>query len=271
MPWKLLMQSDDLASKELKLNWVDYPGGTGAMVEALNTDQLDMAVLLTEGAVKAIHDSSKFKILSFYVTSPLIWGIHVAANSPYQNMEDIKGKRYAISRYGSGSHIMSYVNARKRNWPVEKLDFALVNDLNGARTALKQRTADVFLWEKYTTAPYVHAGEFRRIGERVTPYDCFVIVASEKLMQSQSGKAHQVLTLLFEKVKGLVAEPSRVELIAEAYQLDKKLVAEWLSQTTWATTLSIQHKDLDLAKEILHDLELIQQPLSNDNLIWNVQ
>jgi hypothetical protein len=42
----------------------------------------DIAVILTEGIVKIIAAGAS-KIVQVYVESPLIWGIHVAANSGY--------------------------------------------------------------------------------------------------------------------------------------------------------------------------------------------
>jgi hypothetical protein len=38
------------------------------------------------------------------VQSPLIWGIHVAANSKYKTVSDLEDTAVAISRQGSGSH-----------------------------------------------------------------------------------------------------------------------------------------------------------------------
>ncbi len=40
-------------SKGIIYEWIDYPGGTGAMVEALRNGELDVAIMLTEGAVSA--------------------------------------------------------------------------------------------------------------------------------------------------------------------------------------------------------------------------
>lgn len=268
MPWKLMFQSEAYGKSGITSTWKDYPGGTGAMVEDLNSGNLDMAVLLTEGAIKAIHEGGQFKILTFFVTSPLIWGIHVSANSPLKKLEQIKGKKYAISRYGSGSHIMSFVNARRQNWPVEDLDFELVNDLNGARAALKEREADVFLWEKFTTHPFVASGEFRRIGEYPTPYDCFVVAVSKKAMNEQKEVVHEIMNLVYASCRSLEQMADKVELIANYYGLTTELVSEWLVNTRWATSYQINTEDLVLAKKILKDLNLIQTELPDKDLIW---
>ncbi len=268
MPWKLMFQSEAYRESGITASWKDYPGGTGAMVEDLNKGNLDMAVLLTEGAIKAIHEGGQFKILTFFVTSPLIWGIHVSASSPLKNLEQIKGKKYAISRYGSGSHIMSFVNARRQNWPVDDLNFELVNDLNGARVALKEREADVFLWEKFTTHPLVESGEFRRIGEYPTPYDCFVVAVSHKAMAERRAEVDQIMNLAFMNCSLLEQMPDKVELISESYGLTVELVSEWLISTRWASSYQINTEDIVLAKKILRELDLIKTELPDSELIW---
>src|SRR5690606_30497387 len=94
-----------------------------------------------------------FRIVSFYTDSPLIWGLHVPAVSALQTVEDVRGRRYAISRRGSGSHIMAYVHARERGWPVDALELVAVGNLKGAIDAFSAGTADVFFWEKFMTKP----------------------------------------------------------------------------------------------------------------------
>ncbi|NER83444.1 MAG: ABC transporter substrate-binding protein, partial [Leptolyngbya sp. SIO1D8] len=100
MPWQLLLQSPKLSKKGISASWTDFSAGTGAMIEALNNDEIDIAMLLTEGAVKGIDNGGRYKIVSFYVDSPLIWGIHIPESSPYRDIDEIQGKTYAISRYG---------------------------------------------------------------------------------------------------------------------------------------------------------------------------
>src|SRR5690606_27747475 len=119
------------------LRWHDYPGGTGAMSKALRKGDIDIAVILTEGIIKDIIEGNPSKIVQTFVETPLIWGIHVGANSPHQSLNDIKGTKAAISRYGSGSHLMAYINAQNNNWDTTKdLHFEVVKNLEGAVEAL---------------------------------------------------------------------------------------------------------------------------------------
>ena len=120
------------------------------MAAALRAGELDAAMLLTEGAVAGAAQGG-FKIVSLYTVSPLIWGIHVPAGSDLRNVEDVRGRRYAISRRGSGSHLMSFVHAREQGWSTDDLDFVVVGTLQGAIDAFTSGKADVFFWEKFMT------------------------------------------------------------------------------------------------------------------------
>ena len=75
---------------------------------------------------------------------------------------------------GSGSHLMSIVNAQNQNWNTENLQFEIVNTIGGAVESLTSGKADYFMWERFMTQPLVDKGIFRRIGECPTPWPCFV-------------------------------------------------------------------------------------------------
>ena len=49
----------------------------------------------------------------------------------------MKGKRYAISRFGSGSHLMAIVDAVQRGWDPAEIKFVKIGNLKGARAAME--------------------------------------------------------------------------------------------------------------------------------------
>ncbi|HET7131014.1 MAG TPA: ABC transporter substrate-binding protein, partial [Gammaproteobacteria bacterium] len=176
LPWHRALEA--AASGGVQAQWQDFPDGSGAMAEALSEQRLDAAMLLTEGAVAGIARGGNFKIVSLYTESPLLWGIHVPASSRFRAVADIAGARYAISRRGSGSHLMAFVHARERGWPLD-LELVLVRNLEGAVEAFATGTADVFFWEKFMTKPLVDDGRFRRVGDFTAPWHAFVVCASD--------------------------------------------------------------------------------------------
>src|SRR5882672_7319219 len=168
-PWHLTLGEGAARAAGVDAEWQEFPDGSGAMAQALREQRLDAAMLLTEGAVAGIAAGGGFKIVSVYTESPLIWGIHVPASSRLRAVADLTGARYAISRRGSGSHLMAFVHARERGWPLDRLELVVVRDLKGAIDAFAQGSADVFFWEKFMTKPLVDDGRFRRVADFTAP------------------------------------------------------------------------------------------------------
>jgi ABC-type nitrate/sulfonate/bicarbonate transport system substrate-binding protein len=257
LPWHLLLEAGGAQRFGVDARWSDYPDGSGAMAAALREGRLDVAMLLTEGAVAGIAAGGGFRIVGAYTQSPLIWGIHVPAASRFRQVADIQGARYAISRSGSGSHLMSFVHAREQGWPLDALQFVPVGNLAGAVEAFAATAADVFFWEKFMTKPLVDAGQFRRVGEFVAPWPAFVVCAADAVIRERPAELDTLLAAVFVTARELVASPAAAALIAERYALRPADVAEWLSTTRWASHASIARRDVDTVVVALGELGLI--------------
>lgn len=259
LPWHMARKSGKLQEQGIKPEWTDFYEGTGGMIQAIKNDELDVAVLLTEGAISGISRSANYKIVSFYTDSPIIWGIHVPANSDIDDVNEIYHHRYAISRYGSGSHLMPYVHARQKDWPVHKLQFRVINNLDGARMAFREDKADVFFWEKFTTKPYVDSGEFRCIGECPTPWSCFVVVASHQTLTLHADKVRILLEETFAQAQKLYNDPNRIDIISQTFDLQAEDVEAWLDYTRWSTHIDLKKNVVAETTETLKDLGLVHQ------------
>lgn len=268
MPWHMAMASDDPGSLGIDCQWTDYYEGTGGMIQALRDDALDLAILLTEGAISGISRDAPYRIVSFYTDSPLVWGIHVPAESSLEDVNEIHHHRYAISRYGSGSHLMAYVHARAEQWPLHKLQFRVIDTLDGARLAFRNGQADVFFWEKYTTKPYVDNGEFRRIGEYPTPWPGFVIVASDRTLMLHAERVQALLKVVFKHAQLLSQSPYRVSRIASSYELEEDDVRAWLSYTRWCDRVHLEPAILENTTDTLKELGLVHQLFEPKQLYW---
>lgn len=256
LPWHLSREAGDPERLGIALEWRDYPDGSGAMAAALRAGELDAALLLTEGAVAGCA-AGGFRIVSFYTDSPLIWGLHVPAVSALQTVEDVRGRRYAISRRGSGSHIMAYVHARERGWPVDALELVAVGNLKGAIDAFSAGTADVFFWEKFMTKPLVDAGRFRRVGEFVAPWPAFVLCIADGAQPAQRSALSRLFPQVLEQAAILAQRSDAAELIGARYELEPVDVAEWLRATRWSSRSGLSATDLLPVTRALGDLDLL--------------
>ncbi|MBZ9651184.1 substrate-binding domain-containing protein [Psychroflexus montanilacus] len=257
LPWHLCIEGGDFEKNEIEVDWTDFHGGTGEMSEALKAGTIDIAVMLTEGSIKEICDGSPFKIIQTYVKSPLMWGIHVHANSNYHRVEDLKNQTAAISRFGSGSHLMTYVHANNQDWDTEDLNFKTTQNLSGAKASLKEGTADYFLWEHFTTKPLVDNGTFRRLGDEPTPWPCFVIVTTEKFLKKNSKLVPLLLEPLNKKSNSLKSMEHIEEMISKRYDLKIEDVKEWLKITEWSQQ-QLSENDVHLTQKRLQSLSLVE-------------
>lgn len=257
LPWHLALEGRRFERAGLAVDWRDYPGGSGAMARALRAGELDAALLLTEGAVAGIADGGGFRIAARYVDSPLIWGIHVPAASRFDSVDSLLGARHAISRQGSGSHLMAFVHARQRGWPLDALELVVVGHLDGAVEAFAAGSADVFFWEKFMTKPLVDAGRFRRVGEFSAPWPAFVLCVADGLGAEVRSAIERALAIVLDEARELRTRADAPTLIARRYGLAAADVADWLAVTRWSEQVGIDAADLEAACGALNDLGLL--------------
>lgn len=257
LPWKLAIEERKLVDLGVELHWSDMTGGTGQMIKGLQTGTLDIAVLLTEGITKSILQGLNAKILTVYVTTPLRWGIHVPYNSDIQTVKQLENQTFAISREGSGSHLMTYVRANQEAWNLKDLKFNVVGDVYGGLWALENNQAQGFLWEKYTTYPFTEQKKCRYIDEVVTPWPCFVIAVRSELLKENEDLLKTVFERVHQEAKALKENPNAAEIIAWRYNLKLEQTKSWLSETDWNYDNSLMKDSIEKVVNTLESLGLI--------------
>lgn len=230
LAWHLAMENGSFKKAGIEIDWQDVPGGTGAMCKSLREGELDIAIGLTEGMISDIMQGNPSKIVQFYVNSPLRWGIYASGRSAIQSVDDMAGKRYAISRYKSGSHLMARVNASRNGLTVRDEDFVVVGNLEGARKALAADEAQLFMWEKFTTKPYADSGEFKFIGECRTPWPCFVIAVSDQFLAQHRQALVTILNTVQLSCLLLKNNSAASQLIASRYGITEADAAAWFKE-----------------------------------------
>ena len=232
-PWYLTLKDKKYSKHNINLRWQDYPGGTGEMCKALRNGELDIAIVLTEGIIKDITDGNSSKIIQTFVNSPLIWGIHVGAKSTFKKIKELEQATVAISRFGSGSHLMAIVNARNQGWDVSKLKFKVIGDLQGGIDALTNGEADYFMWEHFTTKPLVDNGIFRRLDDCPTPWPCFVVAVRNEVLKNNFQEIKEVLEIINYQTKDFKKIENIDQTLAKRYGQKLKDIQEWLKITEW--------------------------------------
>ena len=234
LPWHLAIENGDFKKEAIDLQWTDVPEGTGKMCQMLRDGSTDIAIILTEGIVKDITVGNPSKIVQVYVETPLIWGIHVAAQSKYENLAQLEGTKAAISRIGSGSQLMAYVNAGNQKWDANSLSFEIVNTIDGAVTALTEGTADYFMWERFMTQPLVDKGIFRRIADCPTPWPCFVVAVREEILNQNPEINTKILEVINSNTLNFKLLPNIIKKLAVRFHQKEEDLEKWLALTEWS-------------------------------------
>jgi ABC-type nitrate/sulfonate/bicarbonate transport system substrate-binding protein len=266
LPWHMCIEDGEFEAVGIDLQWTDVPEGTGKMCQMLRDGETDIAVILTEGIIKDIAAGNPSKIVQVYVQSPLIWGIHVAANSSYNTLSDLENKKVAISRMGSGSHLMSIVNAQNQNWNKENLQFEIVNTIDGAVENLTSRKADYFMWERFMTQPLVDKGIFRRIADCPTPWPCFVIAVRNEVLEQHPKIIEQILDIINTTTEEFKLIPSIDRTLASNYNQKVEAIQEWLKLTRWSQK-QMTNQTLDKIMEQLLKLQIIDKKLPKESIL----
>lgn len=251
-PWHFGIENELFKSKGIDLSWKNYPGGTGDMCKDLRSNQLDLAIVLTEGIIKDIILGNPSKIVQNYVESPLLWGVHVSYNSNYKQIKDLKGKTAAISRKGSGSHLMTYVNAISNKWNIKNdIKFKTVNDIRGGVSALSKGTADYFLWEKFTTKPYVDRKIFRSLGNCATPWPCFMIASTNQFLKNNRKEIDSLLNTINSITCHIKNLNNIDQTLSKYYDLNIEDVNNWIKLTTWSQKKPTEKEIIEIQNKLM--------------------
>tara|TARA_B110001454_G_C12689233_1_gene421631 strand:+ start:699 stop:1559 length:861 start_codon:yes stop_codon:yes gene_type:complete len=269
-PWYLTLKNKKYSKHNINLRWQDFPGGTGQMCKALRNGDVDIAIVLTEGIIKDIAAGNPSKIVQTFVKTPLIWGIHVGAKSTFKKIEDLEHATIAISRFGSGSHLMAIVNARNQGWDVSKLKFKVIGNLQGGIDALTNGEADYFMWEHFTTKPLVDNGVFRRVNDCPTPWPCFVVAVRNEVLENNFNEVKEVLNIINSQTKDFKKINNIDKTLANRYEQQLEDIQQWLNITEWNDGKPISKNLITRIQNKMVQFNVIEEKKNSGEFIKNM-
>ncbi|KAK7033232.1 periplasmic binding protein-like II [Favolaschia claudopus] len=225
-----LLQLQD-ADQDRTFSLVECPSGTGQLISRLTNDEIDLAIALTDPLISGIaNGSTAYKLCGSYVSTPLNWAVITGTNTKFNDISDLKGTTIGISRLGSGSQTMAYVMAMQQGWPTDDLKFKINNDIHGLIDSVNDGTTSAFMWEWFTTKPWVDDGKARFIGSVPTPWPSWLIAAHPTRASSEALRAF--MTSLSEYVRAFDSASNRegpnVEVIKTKFGYPEEDIKAWL-------------------------------------------
>jgi sulfonate transport system substrate-binding protein len=247
LPWIQAFEQNKSQSLGAEISWNFFPGGTGAMTQALSNGSLDVAILLTEGYMAAFQKGLKAKIIQCYIESPLQWGIY--SNKKNQVLFD-QATKIAISRKGSGSHLMPLIHAEQQGVMLQENQFVVVHHLDDGIKSLSE-DCDYFYWEKWMTQPFVDQGLVNKVGEFSAPWSGFLVVATQSCIDQNSHIILKIIEMIQEQVKLFIADDQSPSIIKKKFHLNIVEAKEWIGQQRWNLNHDISRLGLQNAHAAL--------------------
>lgn len=266
LPWLLALERRAFVRAGIEVKWRTVPEGTGAMCDLLRAGEVDVALLVTEGAVRDILNGNPSRIVSNYVDSPLTWGVHVGSHTAITTPEQLRDIPYAISRPNSGSHVVAVNYARAHGRELEGSDLEVVNDLKGALERMAMPEPIAFLWEKFTTKPHVDSGVLRCVDEHSAPWPSFVIVVREEVLEEHPREVGRMLKVIRDQSAGLMAKKTAPEIFAKRYSMVPADAQEWFAGVRWNTGEPLEEATLAKVVSTLSSAGFQEMPTTSEGL-----
>lgn len=234
-----------------------FPGGSGAMINALVSNQADIAFVLTDCLVAAIENQSPVRLISPLVTTPLVWAVAVSPISTITTINDLSNATWGVSRLGSGSHVMARTLAKEKKWPQPK--FVVCGGFDGLRKGLDDKSIDVFLWERFTTRPFEREGVVRLVGEVPTPWGCFCVAVKKGCERLK--EVYQVVDAFLKAGESFLHQESSVQGIVERYRMTEDDAKQWIQGVQYAKpgVREVDKQQLILTRDTLVDAGVIKE------------
>lgn len=270
LPWHLALASGEFDDAGVEVEWKVQTSGTGQMMANLADGELDVAIALTDGAIAAIARGNPSRIVHLYVTTPLLWGVHTQAGSDIKKLSDIGAHhRFAISRFGSGSHLMAHVLGHEQGLEFFEESFEVVGDLDGGVRALTEGRADLFLWDSFMTTPHVASGDLERAGIQPTPWPAFVVVATERALADRRQQVESMLRVIarWEKRFSDIPQEFAAAMVTREFGLTPEVARRWRAETEWNAGSPFEASQIEQAQAVLHSTGVVADELPLTRLV----
>ncbi|KAG6899965.1 hypothetical protein C0993_004866 [Termitomyces sp. T159_Od127] len=149
---------------------------------------------------------------------------------------------------------MAYVMALQQGWPTDDLKFKINNDIRGLINSVNDGSTSAFMWEWFTTKPFVDAGEVKFvsvIGSVPTPWPSWLIAAHPSPTRAPVDEVRQFLENLTTYVRAFDSAESRassnVEYIKKHFGYPSEDIEAWLK------TVAYPQSCLQISQEVITD------------------
>jgi hypothetical protein len=165
---------------------------------------------------------------------------------------------------------MAFVDTSQRGWPLTQEQLVIIGNLQGAREAFRKNEAEVFMWERFMTQPFVDNGEFRRVGECPTPWPCFAIAARNEVITTKKEALSKVLKVIYQANGEFIQNKKAPDMVSKRFGIKPADAATWFAHTKWALNSNVSAKMLTEVVDTLYRLQLIDRQANPEELYTQI-
>ena len=185
----------------------------------------------------------------------LPWDQYLVASpaSHAEKPEQLKGKKFGISGFGSAGHFASLKMAESLGWKASDYTIVQMGSLQNLVAGLKNKTIDAFIWSINPVITAEERGYGKNLGsvaDLVGPNAFEAFSVSNAIAKSRPEDVKKFFEGYFEAVAQLQADPQKaVDVVVDDWKTDAKVAKQ-----TVPLLLPILSKDGDIPKENLEGL-----------------
>jgi hypothetical protein len=160
---------------------------------------------------------------------------------------------------------MAYVMALQQGWSTTDIKFKVNNDIHGLIDSVNDGSTSAFMWEHFTTKPWVDAGKARFIGNVPTPWPSWLIAAHP--VRAPADAVRTFLAQLTDYVARFDSQASRdgpnVEYIKGKFGYPEEDIQAWLKTVGYPLNCgSIPTKVIEDTFSLLEKAGVVKAPQS---------
>ncbi|MEB3754489.1 aliphatic sulfonate ABC transporter substrate-binding protein [Acinetobacter sp. MD2(2019)] len=254
-----------------KIEWKEFPAGPQTL-EALSVGAIDVGytgdtpVIFARAAGKAVN------YLGYEKSSQFAHALLVGVNSPIKNIQDLKGKRIALTK-GSSAHNFLSELLKKAGLTWSDIQPIWLSPAD-ARAALDKQSVDAWaIWDPYASAAEIQGNARVLIDSKDLPQAYSFYLSSPQFLQAHASEANKIIAGLNKADEWINAHPDQTaQILADSTGLDIKVTQRVIDKKPKPATVSYLSADVIQAQQQIADFfynaKLIPQPVKIKDAVW---
>jgi len=247
-------------------------GGDAKLQQALASDSMDLG-LGSGPSMAFVAKGAPVIGVAAFAGAPRNIGVVVAADSPIQQVADLKGKLMAISTAGSLTEWLTKRLSAHEGWGPDGMKMVSIGDTAQQASALKARQVDAFMGGTEAGYRLEEAGEGRvlvAMDSYVSHFVTHVVFARKQFVAERPASIEKFLKAFFATIAWMKAHKDESNAITAPLLRESAAVANKtydLQMPMLELDGQFDPEGLELIKQSYVDLGLLDKKPSDDQML----